>query len=45
MVFKLQVILLIMEGSESQTVGNTQLAIWIDSQVNQNAVAMENVAE
>ena len=44
-VFKLQVILLIIEGTEKQTVAITHLAIGIDSQVTHIVVATEKEAE
>ena len=44
-VFKLQVILLMMEVSENPKVANTHLAIEIDIQVTHHVVAMEKVAE
>ena len=45
MVFKLQMILLIMEGTKSQKVAFTHLDIGIDSQVTHHDVAMAKVAE
>ena len=44
-VFKLQVILLMMEVTESPKVAITYLAIEIDTQVTHHVVAMEKVAE
>ena len=44
-VFKLQVILLMMEVSEKSKNSITQLAIEIDTQVTNHVVAMEKVAE
>ena len=44
-VFKLQVILLMMEVSEKTKVAITHLAIEIDTQVTHHVVAMEKVAE
>ena len=44
-VFKLQVILLMMELSESPKVAITHLAIQIDTQVTHHVVAMEKVGE
>ena len=44
-VFKLSVILLIMEGSESHKIAITHLAIGTDTQLTHRVVAMEKVAE
>ena len=44
-VFKLQVILLMMEVSESPKIAITHLATEIDTQVTHHVVAMEKVAE
>ena len=44
-VFKLRVILLMMEVSESPKIAITHLAIEIDTQVTRHVVAMEKVAE
>ena len=44
-VFKLQVILLMMEVSESPKIAITHLTIEIDTQVTHHVVAMEKVAE
>ena len=44
-VFKLQVILLMMEVSENAKVAITHLAIEIDTQVTHHVVAMKKVAE
>ena len=43
--FKLEVLLLRMDGSKKSEVAITHLAIGIDSQINPHVVAIEKVAE